>query len=572
MALIGIDLGTTNSLVCTYKNGEIIHIPNHFSEYMTPSAVYYDNNKIIVGKYAKQYKMFYPDNTATSFKLLMGSDKEILLGDKTFTPEELSAFVIQTLVNDAQNYLNEQIDEAVISVPAYFDDNKRCATKRAAELAGIKVERLINEPSAAALYYQIYNHKKDGCIMIIDMGGGTLDVSIVDCFENIIEIIGISGDNNLGGNDFSDIIVNEFCKQHKISELISNDEKSILFSQAEELKQLITKQETVKIELKRKNDILTSKFSRSDIFEICKPVLERVELVIRNAIKNCMRKVKVQDVVLVGGSAKFVILQDFLTQLFSKTPTIPENPDFLVSSGLGVYLGIKSRAEQLQDIVMTDVCPFSLGIASYTRYNLQIPHMEIIIPRNSMLPCAHTRKFYTSVDGQEILNFEIFEGEEYYTAKNKKLGQIEISVPPDKAGYQWGLVTFSYDINGILSVSVKSSSGDCNNKIILNPNINLSEKDLERAKENQKKLLYQPDIDLQTYSLLNELVSLYPHAGINEKERIIYLISYYESTFEPDSLIIQKRQQLFIQDEIEQIKDIIYNKPNYLDFWQDEEE
>ena len=571
MALIGIDLGTTNSLVCTYKNGEIIHIPNHLNEYMTPSAVYYDNNKIIVGSYAKQHKICYPDNTATSFKLLMGSNEEILLGDKTFTPEQLSAFVIQTLVDDAQNYLNEKIDEAIISVPAYFDDNKRCATKRAAELAGIKVEMLINEPSAAALYYQIYNHKKDGCIMIIDMGGGTLDVSIVDCFENIIEIIGISGDNNLGGNDFSDIIVKEFCKQHRISEC-TNEEKSILFNQAEELKKLIAKQETVNIELKRENNVLSWSFSHSDLFEICKPILERVELVIRNAIKNCMRKIKVQDVVLVGGSAKFVILQDFLTQLFSKTPTIPENPDFLVLNGLGIYLGIKSRAEQLQDIVMTDVCPFSLGIASYTRYNLKIPHMETIIPRNSMLPCVHTRKFYTSVDGQQILNFEIFEGEEYYTAKNKKLGQVEISVPPDKAGYQWGLVTFSYDINGILSVSAESSSGDCNNKIILNPNIHLSEKDLELAKENQKKLLYQPNIDLETYSLLNELVSLYPQAGIDEKERILYLISYYESTFEPDSLIIQKKQQLFIENEIEQIKNIIYNKPDYLDFWQDEEE
>lgn len=571
MALIGIDLGTTNSLVCTYKNGEIIHIPNHLNEYMTPSAVYYDNNKVIVGKYANQYKMFYPDNTATSFKLLMGSDEKVLLGDKTFTPEELSAFVIQILVNDAQNYLNEKIDEAIISVPAYFDDNKRCATKRAAELAGIKVERLINEPSAAALYYQIYNHKKDGCIMIIDMGGGTLDVSIVDCFENIIEIIGISGDNNLGGNDFSEIIVKEFCKYHQISEC-TNEEKSILFNEAEKLKQLIAKQEMVNIELRRENNILNQSFSHSDLFEICKPVLERVELVIRNAIKNCMRKIKVQDVVLVGGSAKFVILQDFLTQLFSKTPTIPENPDFLVINGLGVYLGIKSRAEQLQDIVMTDVCPFSLGIASYTRYNLKIPHMETIIPKNSMLPCVHTRKFYTSVDGQQILNFEIFEGEEYYTAKNKKLGQVEINVPPDKAGYQWGLVTFSYDINGILSVSVQSSNGDCNNKIILNPNIHLSEKDLEQAKENQKKLIYQPDIDLETYSLLNELVALYPQAGIDEKERILYLISYYESTFEPDSLIVQKKQQLFIENEIKQIKDIIYNKPNYLDFWQDEEE
>ena len=244
MAFIGIDLGTTNSLACVYQKGEMILIPNQLGKYQTPSVVSYTENGLVVGEAAKSNLILSPDQTAASFKTFMGTNKIYNLGGETYLPEELSALVIKQIVVDAETFLQEPVTEAIISVPAYFNDAQRCATKLATQLAGVHVERLINEPSAAALYYQMTYGKKDGCIMVIDFGGGTLDVSIVECFENIIEIIGIAGDNHLGGNDVDHEIAKFFCRQNGISlENLNNEERAILYKQAEKAKIMLSANE-----------------------------------------------------------------------------------------------------------------------------------------------------------------------------------------------------------------------------------------------------------------------------------------------------------------------------------------
>lgn len=575
MALIGIDLGTTNSLACVCKNGEIILIPNQWGQYQTPSVVSVTENGLVVGDMAKNNIILSPENTAASFKTFMGTEKVFHLGEEHFLPEELSALVIKQLVSDAEKFLNEPVTEAIISVPAYFNDSQRCATKLAAEIAGISVERLINEPSAAALYHQFTHEKKDGCVMVIDFGGGTLDVSIVECFANIVEIIGIAGDNHLGGNDIDFAIAQFFCKQNHISmEHLNQEEKAILYKQAEAAKIALSSQKYTTMILFVQNQeyrlILTHKL----LAEICSDLFGRIKKIMNQAIKNCTRKPMIDDVVLVGGSAQLTVLQDYLTELFGRTPNVAENPNTAIVSGIGVYAGIKLRDAQMQDIVMTDVCPFSLGVGARHSTTDYTTYMETLIPRSSMLPCIKEKMFYTLYDGQTALHFKIYQGEQYYAESNLELGEITVSVNPDKAGAQWAKVTFLYDINGILYVSVQSCTGEVKEKEIVNKKLHFTQKELEKSKEKLLGLI-QAKVNFEENIWIQKLVGLYQFAAPAEKEYIGYVISRYEQAFYHDSLIIQKKTEQEIMDVVKMLEEKISKEINFQDIWytfEDEEE
>lgn len=525
MALIGIDLGTTNSLVCTCRNGEIILIPNQLGKYQTPSVVSLTDRGLIVGDAARNNLILSPESTAASFKTFMGTSKVYTLGDQSFLPEELSALVIKQLVSDAEKFLDEPVTEAIISVPAYFNDSQRCATKLAAQMAGVNVERLINEPSAAALYHQLTYEKKDGCIMVIDFGGGTLDVSVVECFENIVEIIGIAGDNHLGGNDVDSEIAAFFCRQNGISmESLNPEEKAALYRQAEKAKISLSSGDTAKMALAacgREYDLM---LTNEQIGEICGSLFGRIKKVINQAIKNCSRRPLIKDVVLVGGSAQLKALQDYLKGLFGREANVSPNPGSAVALGIGVYAGIKLRDGDMQDIVMTDVCPFSLGVGARHNKTDDTVYMETIIPRSSMLPCAREKIFYTLYDGQKALNFKIYQGEQYYVENNLELGELTVSVTSDKAGNQWAKVTFMYDINGILYVSVKSCTGEVKEKEIVNEKLRLSEEELEKSREKLTHMI-QSQLNSDANKLIERLVALYPFASPAEKEYMSFIIS-----------------------------------------------
>ena len=563
MAFIGIDLGTTNSLACVYQKGEMILIPNQLGKYQTPSVVSYTENGLVVGEAAKSNLILSPDQTAASFKTFMGTNKIYNLGGETYLPEELSALVIKQIVADAETFLQEPVTEAIISVPAYFNDSQRCATKLAAQLAGVHVERLINEPSAAALYYQMTYGKKDGCIMVIDFGGGTLDVSVVECFENIIEIIGIAGDNHLGGNDVDHEIAQFFCRQNGISlENLSNEERAILYKQAEKAKITLSTNEIATMVLVAQNKeyrlILTNKL----MTEICNDLFQRIKKIINQAVKNCSRRPAIDNVVLVGGSGKLTALQKYLSDLFGRQVYAAPEPEKAIALGLGVYAGIKLRDEQMQDIVMTDVCPFSLGVGARHSTQDQTVYMETMIPRSSMLPCAKEKIFYTLYDGQTALNFKIYQGEQYYVENNLELGEITVSVVPDKAGNQWAKVTFMYDINGILYVSVQSCTGEIKEKEIVNEKLHLTQEELEKSKEKLTNMI-ENQLNLDENELIQKFVYLYQFAAPFEKSQIGFAVSNLQNAYFSGSPILRKKTY---ENMRELLKELEYHISQEFDF------
>lgn len=385
MVIIGIDLGTTNSLVSVYKDGKCAFIPNQFKDILTPSVVHIKDNIVTVGKIAKERLVTDPKHTVSAFKIHMGSTKTYEIDGRSYGPIDLSSMVIKQLVNDAKAYLNEEIDEIIMSVPAYFNDAKRLATKQAGELAGVKVERIINEPSAAALASRI-NQTDFETLLIFDFGGGTLDVSIVDCFDDVVEIIAVNGDNHLGGEDFNQLIEEYMKKQYQIPELNAKDQ-AILRHQIEIIKkELATQLEVTKtIFLDKKQYDLY--LSRDILLNISENILFKIKSIIGNALKDAnMTVMNIDRLIMVGGSSRLVVVQEYLEYLFHKKPEISDEVDYLVGKGCGYVAGIKARNIDIKDKVLTDICPFSLGVDIYNQGKPEL--FSIIIERNATLPCS----------------------------------------------------------------------------------------------------------------------------------------------------------------------------------------
>lgn len=563
MNIIGIDLGTSNTLACVFQDGEAVLIPNGEGGYLTKSAVsVMEDGTIITGRAAKERLLTHPDRAAASYKVFMGTEWETCLGQQFFKPEELSAFVLRQIKQDAEKFLQEPVEEAVISVPAYFNDNQRCATKLAAQLAGLKVSRLINEPSAAAVYYRWNNPgAEDGKLMIVDFGGGTLDVSIVECFDNIIEILCIAGDNHLGGDDIDAAIAKHFCEVNHLSQsALTPEEKAVLMRQAENAKTALSEADNALIKLLIKEKEFELRLDRELLAKLCEPVFKRVEKVLRRILENKKAAQGIRRVVLVGGSSRMPVFHDFLEKLMSARPVIAAEPDRIVALGAGVCAGIKERREELQDIVMTDVCPFSLGVATYNSQIDREPHMAVLIPRSSMLPISRSSRFYTLYDGQEHLKFEFYQGEDYFVSGNLKLGELRVRVPKGTAGSQWAEVAFTYDINGILHVSVESSGGDKRGTVILNPNLHLSEEEMEKAMEriNSIRLTTEAHRDQR---LFVQALSLYEQLGDERRSKLSYGLELYCRTQDEQDIIGMRKAEKYLEELVERFQQELSEDP-----------
>lgn len=557
MNVIGIDLGTSNTLACVFRDGEAVLIPNGGGGYLTKSAVsVMDDGTIITGRAAKDRLLTHPDRTAASYKVFMGTERDFHLGQSVFRPEELSAFVLKQIKQDAEKFLQEPVEEAVISVPAYFNDNQRCATKLAAQLAGLKVSRLINEPSAAAVYYRWHNPEaEDGKLMIIDFGGGTLDVSIVECFENIIEILCIAGDNHLGGDDIDTAIAKHFCERNHLSQTtLTPEERAALMRQAENAKAALSEPDadSAVMNLRAGEKDYEMRLTRELLAELCEPVFKRVEKVLRRALENKKAAQGIRRVVLVGGSSRMPVFHDFLEKLMSARPVMAADPDRIVALGAGVCAGIKERREELQDIVMTDVCPFSLGVATYNSKVDRDPHMAVLIPRSSMLPVSHSSRFFTLHDGQEHLRFEFYQGEDYFVSGNLKLGELQVRVPRGTAGSQWAEVIFTYDINGILHVSVESSGGDKRETVILNPNLQLSDDELEKAMERINSIRLTTEVHGDD-RLFTQALSLFERLGDERRMQLTSGLENYCRAIDGQDIIAVRRGEKYLRELVERI-------------------
>ena len=462
MATIGIDLGTTNSLAAVWREGRSALIPNGFGELLTPSVVSIDEDEVLVGRSAKERLISHPSLTAASFKRFMGTKKVYQLGKKNFTPEELSSFVLRRLKEDAEVFLGSPVEEAVISVPAYFNDNQRSATKRAGLLAGLKVERLINEPSAAALACRMQEGEASPeCCLVFDFGGGTLDVSVVECFENVIEIVAISGNNRLGGDDFNRMIVDRFCRETGLPfAALAPGKAAILLAQAEQCKRLLSENvngsATIILE---EGGIFSFSLTNKKLIEAAAPIFNETAAVVRRALLDSgVQPYQLDRVLLVGGSSNMPTVQKHLEGLLRAQPVKPGPPELLVARGVGIYAGIRERSEDIRDVVLTDVCPFTLGVAVQNKEDPKRGLMSPIIERNNVLPSSKTQRYVTTSDRQTKISIDVYQGENLFCDENLKLGSLPIDVLPAPAGSEGVDVRFTYDINGILEVEVRSDT------------------------------------------------------------------------------------------------------------------
>lgn len=504
MAIIGIDLGTTNSLVCVCQDGGAVLIPNSLGEKLTPSVVSVDENgEICVGAVAKERLISHPEASAASFKRYMGTDKVFTLAGNSFTPQELSSFVLRQLREDAERFLGEEVTEAVISVPAYFNDNQRYATKEAGRLAGIHVERLVNEPSSAALTASRISGEEEGSYLVFDFGGGTLDVSVVDYFDNVIEIVAVSGDNRLGGDDFDEVIARSFCAHHQMDyDSLDQQRKATLLQLSEKCKRKLTEQDETELVWEAEGKMMP--LNNLLLAGIGQSLFDRMSQVIETALRDSVRSIdEIDEIILVGGSSKMPVISLYLQTQLKRRPNMVASPDEVVAMGAGIYAGIKERRQDIKDLVLTDICPFTLGVSVVNYVNEKNPIMSPLIERNSVLPCSKTNWYTNIYDNQTKIKVGIFQGEAYYCNDNLKLGDIEMDVRPVKKGEAKLKVCFTYDINGILEVEVT----DCTNpeseqikrEVLASENLRLSEEELNRRLK-----------ELQSYKLL-------PCGGIRAK-------------------------------------------------------
>ena len=572
MTVLGVDLGTTNSLAVVYKEGKPVLVPNAYGEYVTPSAISILDGKIVVGKLAKERLITHPECSASLFKRNMGTDVTYKLDKKEYDSATLSSFVVKQLIEDAQNYLHEEILEVVISVPAYFNARQRQDTKRIGELLGIKVERLINEPSAAAIACHMDDEYET--FVVFDFGGGTLDVSVVDCFENVISINAISGNNHLGGTDFDRAMAKYFCLKNGLDYNIldSSFQQSILRA-CEQAKIKLSTQNVVEISLVHLNKNYNCVFDENVLFSITHSLLESCKNVIGKAVKDSgFSASELDSLILVGGSSKMPVLQHYLSDALNIPVLKEENMDSLVVLGLGKYIGIKQRDENIKDVVVTDICPFSLSTSTYNEQNPDLELSTVLIPKNSVLPTSKKMTLRTVHKGQTKVNISVFQGQAMYAKENLFLGQAFIHVPRNMHDYESFDLIYSYDINSMLYVEAivnstkehyifRVSKGDVLEKVDASVR-------LDSIKEVSLALYQNNEVD----AILARIERIYKEVDEETQDYLMKL--HTEFTKDMESLInnIQKRKRLI--NQVSQILNQIEESQNVdsLDIFSQEED
>ena len=561
--MIGIDLGTTNSLA-TYidDNGKIEFVKNEYGNILIPSVVGIDeNDDIIVGELAKERRMMNAGETASNFKRRMGTDAKIKVKNRTFDAQMLSSFVLKHLKENAEKQLNEKINRAIISVPAYFNDKQRRDTKMAAELAGLTVERLINEPTAAALSLGSHILDQNLKFIVLDLGGGTFDVTLLETFENIMEVLSISGDTMLGGEDFTTKICEIFLKNIKLSIVdLSRDERTKLYTKADRAKKLISLK-NVEIEMEIKGKKYKSEITQENFRETVKPLLVKMKVAIDKALQDGNTDAReIEKVILVGGAVKLGIIEEFVEKYFhkmrgekiyfnnddfienNKLVSIAADPHTVVAYGVGIAVGMKERNKVFKERILTDVCPFTLGTEIVGR------RFAPIIPRNTTVPTSRSEYFYTIEDYQSQVTVGIYQGESLNIDDNLFLGEFLLDVPQNLAGKEAINVRFTYDINGILEVEAKVvSTGLKKSKLIVNG-------DLSEEEKNEKiKMLEEIKIQSENKNkdklLLERVNRIYAEIVNTEIRNHIsdYLENYKMVVATGDRIRIQKAKESFSQ-------------------------
>ncbi|NLR73811.1 molecular chaperone HscC [Leeia aquatica] len=554
--IIGIDLGTTNSLVAIWRDGKAELIPNVLGEVLTPSVVALDEqDHILVGQAAKERLLFHPERTAAVFKRYMGTNHEVRLGKRSFRAEELSAFVLKALKEDAERYLGESVSEAIITVPAYFSDAQRKATRVAGEMAGLNVQRLLNEPTAASLAYGLHLGPVESKFLVFDLGGGTFDVSVLELFDGVMEVRASAGDNQLGGEDFVQILIEAFLKE-AAKPLIDRIGTQPLLAQAlrkegERVKRLLTSQDEATFLLEWEGESYSWTVNEARFTVLAEPLLTRLRGPVERALRDArIRSAELDQVVLAGGSTRMPIVRKLVARLFGRLPAVHLNPDEIVARGAAVQAGLKMRDAALDEVVMTDVCPYTLGIAvseelSHGRYQHGI--FLPIIERNAVVPTSKEKTVSSMYDNQELLSVRIFQGESRLVQDNVFLGELDVPIPRRPAGEVSLDIRFTYDVDGLLEAQMKvPTTGEMHRLVVeKNPGL-LTQEEINARLEALKDLKLHPREQLPNTVLLNRAERLFQQTLGNLRAAIGEWIRNFQAALETqdERIVAEARRDL----------------------------
>ena len=482
--IIGIDLGTTNSCVAVLEGGEPKVIVNPEGDRTTPSVVAFKKGEELVGVTAKRQAVTNPDNTISSIKRLMGTSEKVEAEGKKYTPEEISAKILMKLKKDAESYLGEPVTKAVITVPAYFNDAQRQATKNAGKIAGLEVERIINEPTAASLAYGLDKQDKQETVLVYDLGGGTFDVSILELGDGVFEVKSTSGNNHLGGDDFDkcimDYLVSEFKKENGID--LSKDKMAMqrIKDAAEKAKKDLSGMSTTNINLPFITQTesgpvhMDINLTKAKFEDLCRDLFDSTLEPVRKALKDANLKASdIDEVILVGGSTRIPYIQELVKKELGKEPHKGVNPDEVVAMGAAIQGGVLTG--EVEDLVLLDVTPLSLGIETLGGV------CTVLIPRNTTIPTSKSQVFSTAVDNQPAVDIHILQGERPMAADNKTLGNFQLgNIPPAKRGVPQIEVKFDIDANGIVNVTAKDLGTNKEQSITITSSTNLTDDEIDK--------------------------------------------------------------------------------------------
>lgn len=560
--IVGIDLGTTNSSVAYFTEDGPKIIPNRLGKNITPSVVSIDEeDNIYVGETALERSALYFSSTAQVFKRDMGSQKVFKLNDKEFKPEELSSFILKYLKEDAEHFLAQAVEEAVISVPAYFNDEQRKATKKAGEMAGFKVERIISEPTAAAVAYGLYQKNPDAKILVFDLGGGTFDVSILELFNNILEVRAVAGDNYLGGEDFTQVLVEMFLKKNKLN-INDLDLRSLshILDQAEKCKRGFSDNKISSMNCVINQENFELQISIDDYEDACELLLEKMRAPIKRSLSDTNLKLtQINEVVLVGGATKLPIVRKFVSKLFGRFPNTTINPDEAVSLGAAIQAAMKERNEYIKEVVLTDVCPYTLGtevVVTRQDNRIESGYFCPIIERNTVIPASRTETLYTAHDNQKQIRINVLQGESRFARNNISIGELFIDVPPNPAGKESVNVTYTYDINSILEVEVVvNSTKNKAKQIIKNKNNDMTDEMIQKRMEEISYLKIPPREQEKNKLLIFRSERMYEESVGETRRQLEYIIRKFETSLETqDPVKIDAARELF-KEELDRIEE-----------------